>query len=139
MVNYDLSVGVNLAHYPREETISLLAVLLPVCSAFIFIFQQWYSGNVSDENRNKKWREKCCPAILAAAGNQPYAPPQNCLSEVIWMSCVSPQTPLDKLLFARCLVCEMHSELLIANQFKHKASYPNRKTDEIKPNQCIVS
>ena len=139
MIILYLRLSVSLAHNPREKTISLLAVLIPVWFPFVFIFQIGNSGNISEQYRDKNGRKKCRPTVLATAGNQPDAIPKNRLSEVVWMSSVPPKTPLDKLLFSRCLVSQMDSELLIANQLEHKASQPNSKTEVIQPNQCIVN
>jgi len=53
---------------------------------------------------NKKRSKKSSPSVLVTAGNQPNPPPKDRLSEVIWMTSVTPEPPLDELFFAWRLV-----------------------------------
>ena len=122
-------------HEPRDEAVRLSAVGLELRVALVFPLKEWYPAHISDQERDEQRRVNCDIAIWNGACDQVDSPPEDRLAEVVWVSRVAPQAPLDELRLAHRFICQVLLELLIADPFEKEAEQPDCNAQVVAPDQ----
>jgi len=115
-----------------------MTVLFPIKSILIFLFKQRHTRNISNQESNKEGSVESYPTPLNTTCDEPNTPPENRLTKVVGVACVSPQSPIDKLAFFGSFVGKMHFELVITDYFEDEAEEPDSESGPSCPAHRVV-